>query len=98
MARKRYSSGFKAKIALDALRNNATVSELSSQHGVHPTQIQTWKAVVEKQSESLFAKGDSASKDHEKQLAELERKIGQLTIENDFLKKNYTSYQRKNSI
>ena len=95
MARKQYGARFKAQVALEAIKNNATQAELSSRHGVHPTQIQVWKATLEKQADSIFAKGNNTAAIDDKRLAELERKIGQLTIENDFLKKNVTAYLKK---
>lgn len=95
MARKTYGAKFKAKVALEAVRNNSTTAELSSRHEVHPTQIQVWKATLEKQAETLFSQGKPSALVDEKRLAELERKIGQLTIENDFLKKNVSVYLKK---
>ena len=95
MARKQYGARFKAQVALEALKNNATTTELSNKHGVHPTQIQVWKATLEKQADTVFSKDNSSAETDEKRIAELERKIGQLTIENDFLKKNVTAYHKK---
>jgi transposase-like protein len=95
MARKKYGARFKAQVALDAIRNNATTAELSNRHGVHPTQIQVWKTTLEKQADSVFLKDNTAQEIDGKNVAELERKIGQLTIENDFLKKNFSAYQKK---
>ena len=96
MARKKFSAQFKAHVALEAIKNNATTAELSSKHGIHPTQIQDWKAKLEKQADAVFSQVVNSAHIDEKQVAELERKIGQLTIENDFLKKNFSIYQKKN--
>lgn len=90
MTRKRFGAGFKARVAIEVLKNNMTIAELSSKHGVHPTQIQAWKSELITRSEDVFSKKDKKYMLNEKRLAELERKIGQLTIENDFLKKNLT--------
>jgi putative transposase len=87
MARKYYGAKFKAQIALEAIKNNATTTELSNKHGVHPTQIQVWKSTLEKQAVTVFTQQNNSTEDGDKRVAELERKIGQLTIENDFLKK-----------
>lgn len=95
MARKYYGARFKAQVALEAIKNNATTAELSNRHGVHPTQIQVWKTTLEKQADSVFSKGNSLTAIDERRVAELERKIGQLTIENDFLKKNVTAYLKR---
>jgi transposase len=96
MARKYYNARFKAQVALDAIKNNATTAELSNKHGVHPSQIQVWKSALEKQAETVFAQQNNSTEDEEKRIAELERKIGQLTVENDFLKKKFSAYQKKN--
>jgi len=95
MIRKKFSANFKAKVALEAYKEDATLAELSKKHGVHPTQIQKWKAELLSQSEKLFLKKASDQEIDETRLAELERKIGQLTIENDFLKKNLMKYPKK---
>jgi len=92
---KRYSASFKAKVALEAIKGNAAIAELASRFEVHPTQIQQWKAIALKNMEAVFAKPADSSGDNDKHVAQLERKVGQLTIENDFLKKNFTAYRKK---
>lgn len=99
MIRKKFSAKQKAQVALDALKNDATVNELSKKHGVHPTQINSWKSNLIAEAEVIFSKGTITSGyDDEKRLAELERKIGQLIIENDFLKKNWSNYTKKSGL
>lgn len=94
--RKRFSANFKAQVALEAIKNNATTAELSLRYSVHPTQIQNWKAELQRNSETIFAKANSkVAAAEEKRYAYLERKIGQLTMENDFLKKSLSGYHRK---
>jgi len=86
--RKQYSSQFKAKVALEAIRGEKTVSELASQYEVHPTMINNWKRQVLEESSSLFEKGSEPAKADESQQAqinELYRQIGQLKVERDFL-------------
>jgi transposase len=95
MARKTYGAKFKAQVALEAVKNNATTAELSNRHGVHPTQIQVWKTALERQAETIFSRGTPSMLVDEKRVAELERKIGQLTVENDFLKKNFSTYLKR---
>jgi len=75
----------KAKIALATLKNDKTFAELATEHQVHPTQIETWKQVLEKSAHTIFAP-DAKSKEALK-IAELERMIGQRETEIEWLKK-----------
>jgi transposase len=88
-SRKKFDAAFKAKIALGGAARGATVPELAKRHGVHPNQIYGWKKQVLDNLASLFARGASASGDgeeeRERETAKLYAKIGQLTVERDFL-------------
>jgi transposase len=86
--RKQYSSQFKAKVALEAVRGEKTISELTSQYGIHPTMIHNWKRQLLEGASSLFenaAKGSQGLENHQAQTDELYRQIGQLKVERDFL-------------
>ena len=82
---------FKKKVALDALREDKTMSQLAAQHGVHPIQVGRWKKELIDRAESLFEGKRTRQKDDPFDREELEKKIGQLTMENDFLKKKLGS-------
>lgn len=86
--RNRYSADFKAKVALEAIKGEQTLAELAARYSLHPNMIATWKRqAIENMAESFAGKSDRAQKIDEAQLKELHAKIGQLTIERDFLAK-----------
>ena len=98
MSKKRvqYSSEFKAKVALAAIRGEETVPQLASRHGIHPTQINSWKRHLDEQAAELFARSDGASKD-KGSIDDLHRVIGQLTVERDFLARKLTHCVYRNA-
>ena len=84
--RKNYPAKFKAQVALAALREDASVTELSGRYGVHSTVIHRWKKEALAAMEAGFAgKLEVQAKDHESEIKQLHEKIGQLTVERDFL-------------
>ena len=83
--RRNHSPVFKAKVALQALRGDKTLAELAQQHDIHPNQITTWKSQLLEHAPELFANGHSSSADSERRIQELHAKIGELTMECDFL-------------
>lgn len=88
--RKKYTATEKAKIALEAIKSELTLAQISSKYGAHATQINAWK----KQAVALLAdvfrdKGKAELVEYETQLAALYEQIGRLKVENDFLKKKF---------
>lgn len=96
MTRRKHSSGFKAQVALEAIRGDVTIAEIAKKHHIHPGQVQAWKAEALSKLASSFDKGSARISSSDEQVAVLERKIGQLTIENDFLKKSWSGYVKRN--
>jgi transposase len=88
MKRTRYSAEFNAKVALEALVGDLTTSQLAARHGVHSNQITQWKAQARTGMAEIFSRGpEKKAKSHELEIKELHAKIGQLTVERDFLAK-----------
>ena len=84
--RKQHSPEFKAKVALEALRGEETVSELASRFGVHPTMIHQWKRALLDGASGIFERGGRRKPEiGEEQVKELHAKIGELAVANDFL-------------
>jgi transposase len=88
--RTRYSAEFKAKIALEAIKGELTVSELGSRYGLHPNLITNWKRqAIENLAETFSRKAESVRTADDAQIKDLHAKIGQLTVERDFLAKAF---------
>ena len=84
--RRNHTPGFKAKVALAAIKGEKTLAELAQQYDVHPNQITAWKAHVVESASGLFGSGGSASAPPPAiDVKTLHAKIGELTLENDFL-------------
>ncbi len=84
--RRRFTADFKARVALEALRGDRTVQEIAAKHKVHPNQVSTWKRQAVDGLGAVFSNGaDRAGRDHESEVRDLHAKIGELTVERDFL-------------
>ena len=84
--RRKFTAEFKAKVALEALRGDRTIQEIAARHQVHPNQVSAWKRQAVDGLGEVFSNGaDQARRDHEAEIHDLHAKIGQLTVERDFL-------------
>jgi transposase-like protein len=84
--RRNHGSAFKAKVALEALKGELTVAEISAKHGLHPTLVNEWKRQLADGAPSVFEKGTGKTeKDSEALVGELYKQIGQQKVELDFL-------------
>ena len=85
--RKRHSAAFKAKVGFEALVGLKTVAQLAREYGVHPTQVTQWKATLRDHLPDLFESPSSGTEDQAERIAQLHAKIGELTVDLDWLKK-----------
>ena len=89
--RNRYSAEFKAKVALESIKGERTISELGARYGLHPNMITNWKRqAVANLAETFSTKAERVRTDDDPQIKELHAKIGQLTVERDFLAKAFS--------
>lgn len=89
--RKRCSAEFKAKVALEAIRGEHTLSELATRYDMHPNMITNWKRrAIENMAETFAScKGECLKAENETLIKELHANIGELTVERDFLAKAF---------
>ena len=87
--RRRHSSEFKARVALEALKGQKTLNELASEFGVHPVQIAQWKRQLLDASAGVFENGATGRREREQEqlVEQLYQEIGQLKVEVDWLRK-----------
>lgn len=84
--RRNHDAGFKARVALEALKGERTVSELAAEYGVHPTMIHQWKKALLDGAADIFERGGrKPAEADEETVRSLHAKIGELAVANDFL-------------
>lgn len=91
--RRAFTDEFKAKVALEALKEQETIAQIASRHDVLPVQVSQWKTQLLERLPGLFSKGRKREKedhDWQEREARLFQKIGQLEVERDWLKKKAT--------
>ncbi|MBF0493605.1 MAG: transposase [Candidatus Omnitrophica bacterium] len=88
MMRKKFEAGFKARVAIEALKGEKTINQLSSEYGVHPNQVSKWKLELQKGAAGIFSgKKDMEDAGHRELADKLYKSVGELKVENDWLKK-----------
>jgi len=88
-SRKVFDGAFKARVVLEVLRGEKTLSEIASEYEIHPNQLVTWKKqVLNVLPDILSRKTKNSEKQEEEMQDELYKQIGELKVENEFLKKN----------
>ena len=94
--RRRYDGSFKAKVVVEVLKNQKTIAELASEFGIHPNQITQWKKqALEELPEVFSSKKTRREKATSELQDELYKQIGQLKVENEWLKKKSGILQTK---
>lgn len=88
LIRRQHPPAFKAKVALEAVKETKTVAELGSQFGVHPTQVKQWRQQLETGAEGIYA-DHAKKKEREKDnyIAQLYEQVGKLQMQTEWLKK-----------
>ena len=83
--RKRYTGAFKAKVGLEALMGIKTVGQIAREYQIHPVQVTQWKGVIRERLPVLFESPQTAGEDQGQLISQLHEKIGQLSVEVDWL-------------
>lgn len=87
---RKHSASFKGQVALEALKEQQSILQLSSQYGIHPTQIRQWRDLLKAEIPNIFTKGVNYQLAQKEQLIDrLYKQVGQLTVESEWLKKKF---------
>jgi transposase-like protein len=87
--RRKHSPVFKAKVALEALKDEQTIAQLANQFEVHPSQIRAWRKALAENAAGIFGGDHELKKDDKALIAQLYQQIGQLKVEKDFLESRF---------
>lgn len=94
--RRNHNAGFKARVALEALKGERTVSELAAEYGVHPTMIHQWKKALLDGAADIFERGSRKPAEADEETVRLlYAKIGELAVANDFLSRKLKPWTGK---
>ena len=93
--RKTYDTAFKVKVAIEAIKEQMTLGELSQKYQIHPVQVSQWKKQLLEGAEGLFERPNKKrvrEREAEEERDQLLKTVGQLKVDNDFLKKKHREY------
>ena len=94
--RRNHDAGFKARVALEAVKGERTVSELAAEYGVHPTMIHQWKKALLEEASDIFERGGKKKAEiDEETVRSLHAKIGELAVANGFLSRTLKPWTGK---
>ena len=85
--RKTHNGAFKAKVGLEAIIGIKPVAQIAREYQIHPTQVTQWKTVIRERLPELFEAPQNGAADQERLIAQLHQKIGELSVDLDWLKK-----------
>jgi len=93
--KKTYGSKFKSQVALEALRGDRTIAEIAGEYNLHPNLVSQWKKKLMADAAEVFATQKEKREENQFTEEDLLKKIGQLNVENDFLRKKYEYLQSR---
>lgn len=88
MKKKQYGKEFKARVALEAIKGEKTIAEISSEYEIHSNMVSKWKKHLKENMSHIFIRKNEQDPDAEKKIENLYKEIGRMQVENTWLKKN----------